>query len=1037
MSPHSAHFLPQPRWGLGLSLALLLAAPVAAQWKVNPSIDYDANAWNPPSIDATRLVLEDCAFVLQVENGDVRIQRSDMPGYGYQLQPEYWADVLVGWPKPVWYPIQELVGCSIATNEFVIAYSAVGSAATPGAVRVARIVWNSSNDTFTTAPGFPVTISSEAGPHSLAITPRDPGTGIDGVLVAWHTTIAGVTRIYQQGVATVGAARQWPAFPNGVPLETGDLGTTPAEIEKPTIVSTGDGLAVTTYHKKVGGYLKHWTAKLDANVSGTVFLFGTPREVPGQLAQSTGRCCVCNAGNGGAMYGFATDGASSSVATQLVRAEVSGAAAAGAMFWDSTGHGYPAETTPLLRALSFLDMPGQAGLLVYRDRLGIRCINWASGSGGAPSFLWTRFVRGASQDRVSLPATNTDDAATVFSGSRAVVMSTTDEQVSLTAFKADGTDVWLTPVPQINEHTVQKPKEVGTPTAPLWPHLFVVGPNHTPGYMLAWYDEEYFLAERVSTTGKIGRHLVGPGFAGFDLSASALMFDTVSASAQYIETVQLEITDGPGVAGNIDIHVAMGTSRVGIEQMPSAWTLVASVPVTSAGPGNLVDVTLPAPIALPPGTNAVMLRSSSLRLASTPAAGGLATFDLAGVDVVCGAHVASWPAGPLHNGRVFAGALGLSDTPSPSLPAANVVFGSGCYGQSDSFYASYPDAAAAATALSGQSMTMIPTGPGQYLVTSGGGVMLLPGSPVPSSAFLPTADDGVAIFALPVPMLGTTTVHVHTNGGVWVGNNLAALAPNDYTPNAASMLNAPHEGFWCWHDFNIAEPGSGQIWVAVDSSGGFGSEVLIVTWSDVESYPLGVTNRSTIQFQFELWTGIARWVWTHIDNNSTSEYGSGYLVGWSPGGASFDAGSLDLAIALPLQTAVNMWPLALSAAPVPTPGTLMTFQLQNVPEASPGAGVYLGFVITAIGGNVFPGGIDLGFLGAPGCRMDVASFDLVFPVSGVSPTLSVPLTLPANTPHGLVFDTQGFALFAPGSLPNGQNPVGISSSNSVHSRVGH
>ena len=60
-------------------------------------------------------------------------------------------------------------------------------------------------------------------------------------------------------------------------------------------------------------------------------------------------------------------------------------------FWDSWASG-GSGTTPDLRAMSFLALPGPSALLVYRDRTAFRCIDFSP----SLNVQWTRHVRGAS-----------------------------------------------------------------------------------------------------------------------------------------------------------------------------------------------------------------------------------------------------------------------------------------------------------------------------------------------------------------------------------------------------------------------------------------------------------------------------------------------------------------------------------------------------------------------------------------------------------------------------------------------------------------
>jgi hypothetical protein len=253
---------------------------------------------------------------------------------------------------------------------------------------------------------------------------------------------------------------------------------------------------------------------------------------------------------------------------------------------------------------------------------------------------------------------------------------------------------------------------------------------------------------------------------------------------------------------------------------------------------------------------------------------------------------------------------------------------------------------------------------------------------------------------------------------------------NNYTPTAAGFLGAANPGIWFWHDFNEAEAGSGRI--VREEIGG----VLYITWNGVENYASPeVSNPSTVQAQIDLATGQVSIMHYVVNNNASSTFGSATLSGWSPGGASVDGGSQTIAASLPyLVPSVNVSPVALTAAPAPisTP-TTVTYTHTGVPEAGPGSGVYLGLTILSIGQDL--AGTDLFFLGAPGCKLHVASLDATFSFLGVGSTQTTTFAIPAGVPAGFTLYAQGAAIIAPNSLPNGQNSLGIVLSNAIASQI--
>ncbi|MCC7065413.1 MAG: hypothetical protein IT456_21575 [Planctomycetes bacterium] len=361
----------------------------------------------------------------------------------------------------------------------------------------------------------------------------------------------------------------------------------------------------------------------------------------------------------------------------------------------------------------------------------------------------------------------------------------------------------------------------------------------------------------------------------------------------------------------------------------------------------------------------------------------------------------------------------------PQLAANHTNFGAGCYAISDSFYASYATSSAANAALQNNSITMSPAN-GGYDVSSGGATFVIPGA---NAVVLALGDDDQIAVALSqsfaYPGGSTASLYVHSNG--IIGTTALSMSPSSSAvPSITAMLAEATSAFYSWHDFDPTEPGSGSI--VTEELGG----TLYVTWNGVESKPLGIANPSTLQFQFELATGIVRCVWPSIETVGTGEW----LVGWSPGGASVDAGNVDLGTALPLSVGnVNVAPLQLSASPAPivtaSNGVLLTYAIDEVPAWSPGN--HVGLLIVSLAPNL--AGSDLGSLGMPGCTQYLGSLDLFTFFVGTSSSVTSAFSLPAGFPVGVTVYAQALALMAPNSLPNGQNAFGGVTSNGVASFV--
>jgi hypothetical protein len=382
---------------------------------------------------------------------------------------------------------------------------------------------------------------------------------------------------------------------------------------------------------------------------------------------------------------------------------------------------------------------------------------------------------------------------------------------------------------------------------------------------------------------------------------------------------------------------------------------------------------------------------------------------------------------------------GLGYTWIPAQCAgSNLAYGTGCYNISDSIYQRFANATLASAGLTNQSVVFTPAG-SNYLVTWGGATYMTPSGTAANLTATP-ADDLEVVYtptvAFPTPTGPQAQLRIHTNGIVsWGAAAQTFPGTNNYTPTAAGFLNALNAGFYAWHDYNEAEAGSGRIKVEQLAVGS--DTVLFVTWDNVENYsvPAGV-NPGTMQFQINLTSGQVSIVFTSVDSNATSNFGSAHLIGYTAAGNSNDNGSIDFATAGPQITgSSNMAALALTAAPAPIAGATVTYTTNNIPTFAPASGLYVAVNILSIGQVPAPG-LDLGFLGAPGCAALIQSLDLTQAMVGPTPSQSVTLTFPISIPAGATIYSQSAALFLPNSLPNGQNAFGLSTSNAIASTVG-
>jgi hypothetical protein len=360
------------------------------------------------------------------------------------------------------------------------------------------------------------------------------------------------------------------------------------------------------------------------------------------------------------------------------------------------------------------------------------------------------------------------------------------------------------------------------------------------------------------------------------------------------------------------------------------------------------------------------------------------------------------------------------------VAASNTSLGQGCVQAYNSFYQSFADAAAASAALSGNVLQLIPTGTGYQGVWLPGTASAFFVPPVAGTP-LATADDGVVTYALtsgsfPTAQGPQSSLLVSGNAIIaWGGAAIDYPGTNSYTPTAAGFLDSALGGLYAWHDYNVAEAGSGQI--LAEEVGG----VLYVTFNGVESYSNPTAaNPSTLQFQLDLASGVVKMVFVSIDANATSLYGSAHLIGVSSPGASANPGSITLATASAAQlltTNPEVLPLALAGGTRPVTGTNWNLDVSNIPATG------------VLGVDVFgisdPGINDLFFLGAPGCGLR-ASLDVTstYFVAGATRTYSLPI------PNNPVLS--GFSLYTTTAVF--QNPavnaLGAITSNGIQGTVG-
>lgn len=316
--------------------------------------------------------------------------------------------------------------------------------------------------------------------------------------------------------------------------------------------------------------------------------------------------------------------------------------------------------------------------------------------------------------------------------------------------------------------------------------------------------------------------------------------------------------------------------------------------------------------------------------------------------------------------------------------ASNTTLGNGCGQSYASFYENF--AAPAGMDLNGLSMTMLPSGVGYTMIA--GFTPYLPPSATATSLLLGDDAEAIVNLSAPFPHPGgtTTSLAVCSNGFVSVssGNGTA------WTPDANTFLNAPQASWRVWHDLNPSIAGSGQV--KFEEVAG----IAYVTFDGV--YSFGTTNPERFQFQFDLATGVV----TMVFGSPLGGFGNGFLVGYSPGGASLNPGSMDISAALSgswSTQAADIPPLTLTASSRPIIGTTWTMSVNNIP-----ANGVIGLDLLSL---TDPNITDLAAFGAAGCQLragiggpsDLSFFYFAFGTTSHPVLFSIP-----NDPWYVGFD---------------------------------
>jgi hypothetical protein len=497
-------------------------------------------------------------------------------------------------------------------------------------------------------------------------------------------------------------------------------------------------------------------------------------------------------------------------------------------------------------------------------------------------------------------------------------------------------------------------------------------------------------------------------------------------------------------AGNSSFEIYVGPSTwVGnVAVNPGVWTLVGtSTPVMQPG-GVLTPITgvinpagpNPGTVTFEPGTYGIALKAVGHSWRYSNAA-TLTTFSDPFVSAKLGGASNAFLTLPTFSPRVMDGALNYTIGGTPMPFAQRAPYGPGCYAKYQSFYELFPNTAVGFDmSMKSMYMTFDPSG-NRYSSVVGGTVAVVP----PASPNLVHGDNANIIINLepiasPQPILfptasgigiATSTVEMCSNLYVNLQGSTAALA----NPTVTAWLTGLAVRLGNHHDVNPTAGGSTHYEYDV----GLGQHRF--TWLNVPDFNIAATS-NTFQIVFFANSDVEfRWGAMSLSG------GGGWptLIGFTTGNGALDPGNIDLSAAIaatpPLATEnVDRHPLTLVADVNPIIGATVNLTTSQ----QTGLSVGLLFIGIADLGPLSPAGLDLGFLGAPGCVVNVNTSPSISPlIDNLGGSMTVPFAIP---PNPVFYGTQLFSqaiwldplaqnqFFGPG--------LGLLSSNAVKLKIG-
>lgn len=531
-------------------------------------------------------------------------------------------------------------------------------------------------------------------------------------------------------------------------------------------------------------------------------------------------------------------------------------------------------------------------------------------------------------------------------------------------------------------------------------------------------------------------------FAGGN-GQNGAMFDIVGVQPVVITGFDVNLT---GTA-TIEVYmVTAGTTFVGVDTNPAAWTLLGTAP-------NVVGLGAGVPTPVPLVLNVPINPSQVQGFYVTTTAGTLAYTNgtLQGAIFAQNSDIQFlegigkvYPFGGTFTPRVWNGRIHYLPGSGGGF-ATKSPYGTGCYDLPRMAHEQFPgDTFPVDLANTQWTLIYVPgaTG-GNYLIipsstaydpvtpTSGVNLVTQPYNTSSSATWDDASVNKTLPFAFPYPNASsatTTSISVNSNGRIYLGshfdNGFASNGANSgYTPTSFRGTTGAGlpviAGFMCDIDPTVG----GQIWYEDPSPGGG----VRITWHNIPNWqdPAYTGLPAQLNYiQMELLpSGMVNLAFGPSLGNGGS-VGNVAITGYSAGGAQPLGPQLDWSAITGYQTGTGDVALKIDADNRPITGTTINVTISEIP-----AGAFVAAIVYGL--TKIDPGFPLAILGMPGCNAH-ASPDLMVAGLVTGPTFTSPFPIPANPV------LTGFQLLAQGLVlgPAIPNPFGGITSNGLELILG-